>query len=146
MMNLLFGKLVILLNGEAVDYKATSLKNSGKNYNVDGRFKIEVETKIVGEKIIECVLDTDTDVLQGYSESGEELEMISFLIGDYKVSIGTEGDISGYRYECKTNRLSITTNEMLFSNKIIFYVAWVDDYEESKDLYTWFAADPTIDS
>lgn len=139
------GEIVIMRNGEMVDYISVPLKKSGKNYTVDERYKIELEIQEAGGNIVECILAMDEAEFQGYSESGEELEMISFQQGDIKLSIGTKGDISGYSYEYEPDRLRLKINEKTSINRIVFYVAWITKYSDSNDIYTWFAADPTID-
>lgn len=139
------GKISITLNGEPVNYVFSHLEKSRRNFNVDGRFKIELETRESGEKIVECILDIGEEEIQGYSESGEELELISFQQGNTKLSIGTIGDISGIKYEYESDRLRLKIDEKVVIDKIVFYIAWIMMCTEMNDIHTWFAADPTLD-
>ena len=64
-----------------MDYTPVRLYNIGKNYVVDGRYKIIINNNKTSklENIIECVLDAkETFNLDSGEESGEGLAFISF--------------------------------------------------------------------
>lgn len=71
--------------------------------------------------------------------------MLSFYSGDRKVSIGVEDELPGTvcSYKEKGLRVTILPNTQI--KEIIFGIAWMtmSDIEE-QELYTWFAADPSL--
>lgn len=143
------GNIIITINGQILDYTSIRLANKGKNYTVDGRYQVMVDNILVSESeetIIDCILDDNKALaLNGYSESGEDLALISFLYNNIKLSIGVEGDIPGVNYEYMDDRLRVKVTKSASLNSLTFFIAWLTMHNaEQEEIYTWFAADPTL--
>ncbi len=143
------GELNVLVNGSLVDYELRELKLVGRNFKVNGRVELLVENlESYGKSVnVECGFKSLKNEQYGSSESGEQLEMISFYDGDYKLSIGVEDEIDGLAYSLSNCSIVIRVNDTSHISNLKFRVAWID-MKDSKveDIYTWFAADPTISS
>lgn len=143
------GNIIITINGQILDYTPIKLANKVKSFIVDGRYQVIVDNVLVSESeetIIDCILkDNETRGLSGYAESGENLALISFLYNNIKLSIGVEGDISGVYYEYMNDRLRVKLTKSASLNSITFFIAWLTMINtEQEEIYTWFAADPTL--
>lgn len=94
---------------------------------------------------IKCLFQPKEEIkLNPCVETGEDLALVSFYMGDTKLSIGTEGDIPGIQYEYFDNGLQLVTELEL--SEIVFYIASKKMVNaEKEDIYTWFAADPAFD-
>ncbi|MBC7765404.1 MAG: hypothetical protein H7Y41_02880 [Hyphomonadaceae bacterium] len=142
------GNVTITINGKKLVYMPITLENKGKNFTVDGRYQVIVDNILVSEleTIIDCILDNNKALaLNGYSESGEGLALISFLYNNIKLSIGAEGDIPGVYYEYMNDRIRVKVTKAASLNTLTFYIAWLTMHNiEQEEIYTWFAADPTL--
>lgn len=142
------GNIIITINGKVLDYTPIKLDNKGRNFTVDGRYQVIANNILVSEleTVIECILDNDKAVaLNGYAESGEGLALISFLYDNIKLSIGVEGDITGVYYEYMNDRLRVKVKKSASLNSLTFFIAWLTMHNtEQEEIYTWFAADPTL--
>lgn len=147
MIETILGIIQILVNGKEIDYIQKRLDRKGKNYAVDERFKITVEIpKMENETIIECrLIKKKLKPLEQGVESGEKLALISFYHDNEKVSIGTEDEIPNVIYSYTSQGLKVVVTEKAKISRIIFGVAWIAMQDrEKEDVYTWFAADPTL--
>jgi hypothetical protein len=145
----MFGELIITVNGEKIRYKKEKLGNNGRNFAVDSRYQIEIDNikAFESDTIIECALANENIELCGYAESGENLELISFICDNTKLSMGVEGDIPGFYYEYMQNGLRVRITNSATRDTIIFLVAWLTmNNKEVEEIHTWFAADPTLSS
>lgn len=86
---------------------------------------------------------------EGFIESGERLEAISFHIKGGKITIGCEGEFGiprepGYDYDGDylDNGLEIIIEPSTKSRTFIFGVSWLTECTEKNDTQTWFASDP----
>lgn len=124
------------------------LPNEGKNFRVDGRYKIIVnEIKNDKENVIECKIDGKHELpIKSFSESGENLTLISFEYNNTKLSIGTIGDIPDIEQEYLKDGIRIRSKKTAPVNKFVFFVAWIEmNDKEKEEIFTWFAADPTLE-
>lgn len=142
------GNIMVTVDEVVLDYKSIKLANNGKNFKVDGRYQVTVDNIVVcnSETVIDILID-DRKVLdlKGYSESGERLALISFMHNNIKLSIGVEGDLQGVYYEYMNDRLRVKITNTASINTLIFFIAWLKmDNKELEEIYTWFAADPTL--
>jgi len=142
------GNVDILINGQSFNYIPIKLPNVGKQYKVDGRYKVVVD-KIAAkdETEIECILQNQNTLpLKVNIEPGEDLALLSFMINNMKLSIGVQGDITGVLYDYLNDRLRIRLTKYALITKLDINIAWItmDDIEKEK-IYTWFAADPTLE-
>ncbi len=142
------GNIMVTVDEAVLDYKSIKLANNGKNFKVDGRYQVTVDNIVVcnSETVIDILID-DRKVLdlKGYSESGERLALISFMHNNIKLSIGVEGDLQGVYYEYMNDRLRVKITNTASINTLIFFIAWLKmDNKELEEIYTWFAADPTL--
>ena len=105
--------------------------------------------------IIYCTLEgINFNVIESYNESGERLECKAFYQDDIKLSIGIEADteyidgkrVSSYDYDGVNlhNGLGYHVFPITKSQKFVFGVAWINKYNETNEVQTWYAADPTI--
>ncbi len=141
------GSIIITINGEVLNYTPIKLENKGRNFTVDGRYRVIVDNIVVSEleTIIDCILDNKVLAFNAYSESGEDLALISFLYNNFKLSIGVEGDVSGVHYDYLNDRLRLRITKSASLNSLTFYIAWLTMHDiEQEEIYTWFAADPTL--
>lgn len=150
MLKTVLGNINITINNEEVNYKTIEINNKGVNYIVDRRYKVIIDNikDRELETIIECVLDgSKISNLSGYCESGEQLALISFMNENVKLSIGAEDDIIGVKYEYMKNGMRVKISAEAALNHLIFFIAWITmNNKEQQEIYTWFAADPTMDS
>ncbi len=142
------GIIDVLINGKSNYYKSIELINSVKNFSVDGRYKVIVDIPInkVHDLVIECKLFEFTgDNAKGYIESGERLALISFYRDNIKLSIGVEDETNNVKCSYIDYGLKVILSKEAHLQQIIFGIAWVSMRDkEVEDIYTWFAADPTL--
>lgn len=142
------GNIIIAIDGQILDYAPIKLANKGKNFIVDGRYQVIVENMLFseGETIIDCIIDNNKMLdLHGYPESGEGLALISFIHNNTKLSIGIEDDIPGVYYQYMNDRLRVNVTKSASLNTFTFFIAWLTMHnKEQEEIYTWFAADPTL--
>jgi hypothetical protein len=142
------GNVDILINGQSFDYEPIKLPNVGKQYKVDGRYKVVVDNIAVNdETVIECILQNQNTLpLKINIEPGEDLALLSFMIDNMKLSIGVQGDIPGILYDYLNDRLRIRLTKDASIMKFDINIAWITmDNIEKEKIYTWFAADPTLE-
>lgn len=121
-------------------------------YPVDpGRYKIIVNIadlfEGLGNQIVVVgkLLKSEDDNIQECVESGERLAMLSFYAGNKKVSIGVEDELPGVLCTYEKNGIKVSISPDSKISQITFGVAWIRmDDVETQDIYTWFAADPTM--
>lgn len=143
------GTINIRVNGENFQYTPIKLPNAQKQFLVDGRFKIVVDNLSFFTNdtiIVECeVINFPCVNVKGYIESGERLALVSFYYGNLKLSIGVEDEIPAVHCEYVDCGLKVTISKQACLQQIVFGIAWVSMQDEEKeDIYTWFAADPTL--
>ena len=139
------GNVNILINGHNLDCSMYELSNKGNLFNVDRRFRIEVDNiPDKEETVIDCILENQkSEPINVYAESGEDLALISFMINNMKLSIGVQGDIPGVIYDYLDDRLRIKVTEKASISRFDIFIAWITmDNIEKEEVYTWFAADP----
>lgn len=142
------GAIDILVNGKSIQYSPIKLSNTQKQFLVDKRFKIIVDnlSSVDDNIVVKCkIINFIGDNAKGCVESGERLALVSFYRGKLKLSIGVENEIPNVRCEYVDFGLKVTVSKQAFLHQIVFGVAWVSMQDEEKeDIYTWFAADPTL--
>ncbi|OTN87624.1 hypothetical protein A5819_000070 [Enterococcus sp. 7E2_DIV0204] len=140
------GNIRLFENNIEKKYSYKSLKVNSKNYLVDKRISITLKITQNLENV-KFILDIDeNEVIKSEIESGEDLSLISFFKGNLKLSIGTVGDIPGVNYFYLDNGISLTLNKKANIKELIFYIAWLNmENPEEESIFTWFAADPTLD-
>lgn len=142
------GDLIIMINGQYFDYCAYEMPTMGKQFKVDGRYRILIDNIPLNEEtVMDCILQSQhREHLIVLSEPGEDLALISFMFKNMKLSIGVEGDIPGVKYDYLNDRLRIRVSEYASISKLDVFIAWLTmNNIEKEEIYTWFAADPTID-
>ena len=147
LLNTILGDIEISINGQIVIYNVIELPNKGGNFNVDNRYEITVD-KIDDYKSdvnVDCKLNCSEYNCKSGSESGENLEMISFWCDNKKLSIGSEGELQGVKYKYLENGINIVIEKTAPISSLKFYVAWITmSNRDVEDIYTWFGADPTL--
>lgn len=142
-----FGEIKITVNGIERQVEANKLDNINKRFVVDGRYKIVVELNNMIDNIsVMCTLDSSSSTgIRKIIESGEEVALISFYHENAKLSIGVEEGRLGTICEYLDNGINVTVDNNADIQNIEFYVAWLTMQDEDKeDIFTWFAADPTL--
>jgi hypothetical protein len=142
------GFIDVLINGKSNDYKSMKLVNKEKNFSVDGRHKVIVDLPVNQDQdiVIECKLaEFAGDNAMGCIESGERLALISFYQDNIKLSIGVEDEISNVMCCYIDYGVKVILSKEVHLKQVIFGIAWVSMKDrEKEDIYTWFAADPTL--
>lgn len=127
------GPIIILINDIEISYSFQPLSNLSPYFpDVSGRFSILVSSK--EQATVRCVLQNNTIV--GQSETGENLEAISFYYDDVKLSIGVTADFMQQEGQIVTNGIELTT-----TSPITFVVSWIQPVTEDNDLQTFFSVD-----
>lgn len=142
------GDIDIIVNGTSFEYSIIKLPNAQKQFLVDKRFKIIVKKLPLSDTdiTVECkIINFKGDNVKGYVESGEGLNLVSFYRKKLKLSIGIEDQINNVYCECIEYGLKITVFKQSFLKQLVFGIAWLSMHDEEKEeIYTWFAADPTL--
>lgn len=142
------GLLFIEVDGHPTDYSIVQLNKCDKRFCVDGRYRVTLflptrQTDVT----IKCGIKYNESLsIRKCAESGENLSLVSFYYDGLKLSIGTEDDIKYKKCDLTDYGLTITLKKNFALNSLIFGVSWVTIRNpDTDDIYTWFAADPTID-
>lgn len=142
------GTIDISINEKSYNYKLVELNNVERNFSVDGRYKVivDVPPNTAQDIIVECRLtDFIGDNAKGCRESGEQLALISFYNDKIKLSIGVEDEISNVNCSYIDYGLKVNISKEAHLQQIAFGIAWISMKDkETEDIYTWFAADPTL--
>lgn len=142
MLETIMGRVSVLVNGLPIEYTSVKLPNKTKLFSVDERYKISFDCPKGSDVSCKLIIINDEDVKECI-ESGESLALISFYNGNIKLSIGIEENPLNDEYHYAENGLSFRHNS---NSRVCFYIAWLVMKEpEVEDVFTWFAADPTID-
>ena len=137
------GEIIVTVDGVTQQLQPLKLKNVEKRYAVDGRYKIIVNLGEASANVsIACTLVNQPFIdLTRVIESGERLALISFYHQKTKLSIGVEEG----RPKTVCEYLDNGINGNAGIPQIEFYIAWLTMQDEEKeDIFTWFAADPTL--
>lgn len=140
------GPVEILADGRPVPYRCTALPLQTRQFQVEGRWRLDCllpGTAAPVEVVCRIAADPTLSVSCG-PETDEALALLSFTWNNYKLSIGTEGDLPGvtYHYEERGLRLRFLTGP----GGVSFYLAWLPMTDPVRqELYPWLAADPSRD-
>lgn len=140
------GPVEILADGRPVPYRCTALPLQTRQFQVEGRWRLDCllpGTAAPAEVVCRIAADPTLSVSCG-PETDEALALLSFTWNNYKLSIGTEGDLPGvtYHYEERGLRLRFLTGP----GGVSFYLAWLPMTDPVRqEIYPWLAADPSRD-
>ncbi len=143
-----FGKIVITFDGKTVPFSVCPIENKRLFPDVDGAFLLKYDyTNDGNAHTLRCFLDGCA--VTGDSESGEDLEAISFYRQSAKLTIGCEGDFGwqekyDYSGSYLDNGLQIQIFPHTKSKDFLFAVAWLDRCTDENGTQTWLAADPSL--
>ena len=143
-----FGAIKVTLDDAPVVCNISTVAPSQQFPNIDEAFLIDWTYDFDGmPHKLACYLDCPS--LDGNIESGERLEAISFYIGPGKLTIGCEGDDNhpedyDYKIEYLSNGMAVCITPTTKSRLFRFGVAWLEECNDTTDIQTWFAADPTL--
>lgn len=148
MLETFFGEMNIYIDGEKTDYDIIKLPLEEKNFNVDARYQIVIRN-IRNDKntIIDCVInETGLQQLDRCIESGEDLALISFYSNNTKLSMGMREENTAICYEYLDNGIRMNISKENILQEILVNIAWITmKNQDIEDIYTWYAADPTIE-
>ena len=141
------GAIDILVNNANASISMAELEKTDRRFRVDGRYQVNIDVNNTGNSAwIDCLLNNKNQIAGGI-ESGEGMEMISFQCNEVKLSIGTISGLPGIKY-CYLNngiRLEFDSNIGAQERQIQFFIAWLKiNNPEREQIFTWFAADPTL--
>lgn len=144
-----FGEIQILIDGETVPYSAQEgIKIDGICPHVSGRYQIAVPFIPDGKgHCIACIFEPVCS-FERTPESGEHLECQSFYNESrFKMSIGIECEEADYL----ENGIAFQTLPNTQKGECVFGIAWIDNvgwndpgFMRSRDVETWYAADPYL--
>lgn len=143
MLSTIFGDLLISIQNTNIDYQLIPLSTKGPNFHVDERYLVIIKLPMSSTPLdLKCVIVKNNNTqLKAMVETGEDLALVSFLKPPYKMSIGTEGDIKGYKYEYKDNGITIRLNNSS-RNQLHFVISWKRLKNIDDGINTWLASDP----
>lgn len=138
------GMIKIYVDGISIDYEASEMvfdRPPCKDNPIDGCYRITVDTKKCCS--INCVIEALESGLSNTGDSGERYINSEFIKDNVVLTIGMEDENPAF--ESVRIPLGLQCNIISVVDKIIFGVAWTENYEGIDDVRTWFAADPTIE-
>jgi len=151
------GNIRIMIDGEIVDYTAQPVALDKTCKDIHGRYKIVVNFIPDGHKHqIMCLIDEYQKTNDDFVEPGENLELMSFVKNNIKLSIGMEGDTGyfsdgtrvndyyDYDNDYHDNGVSYQILETTATNQFVFGIAWLVDQRPENEVQTWYGADPSI--
>jgi hypothetical protein len=151
------GDIIILIDNKAISYNAIPVNRDKTCMDIHGRYKIVIDFIPDGqEHQIKCLIDGYENIDDDFVETGDNLELKSFVKNNIKLSIGMEGD-SGYfsdgtrisdYYDYDNdyfdNGVSYQILKNTQTNKYVFGIAWIVDQRPDNEVQTWYGADPSI--
>ena len=151
------GDIIILIDNKAISYNAIPVNRDKTCMDIHGRYKIVIDFIPDGqEHQIKCLIDGYENIDDDFVETGDNLELKSFVKNNIKLSIGMEGD-SGYfsdgtrisdYYDYDNdyfdNGVSYQILKITQTNKYVFGIAWIVDQRPDNEVQTWYGADPSI--
>jgi len=146
-MNTPLGKIEVYVNRAQIDYTVVELPSCARYFYVDKRVKLicDIPYSEKQRSFVKCslALNENMDVDCG-ADTGENLALIDFEWDNFKLCIGTLGDIPGVRYYYQDNSLALEALPQ--TRQVVFYVAWIKMKDcEKESIYPWLAADPAYD-
>lgn len=143
-----FGTVRITLDGAEVPCAVRPVENARLFPDVNGAYLLQYDFEPDGAAHELCCF-LDAPAVKAESESGEDLEALSFRIGVGKLTLGCESwtsplkeaDFSG-AYLPNGFRLQLRARTK--GRTFRFGVAWLSRCTAENDMQTWFAADLTI--
>lgn len=149
------GEIEIYIDGVKATYKEQAVSLDGTCPDLGGRFSIAVDFMPDGaEHCIVCRIKGHISGAEDSIESGERLECKGFYNESFKVSIGMEGDagyngserISEYDYdnEYLDDGVQYVIWPFTKTQRYVFGIAWIENPDETRDVQTWYGADPTM--
>lgn len=146
MLNTPLGEIEIYIDGIAVAYKEHPLSFDRTCPDLSGRYKIVIDFVPDGaQHCIACLIKPHIPSDRDCVESGERLECKGFYSETAKVSIGMEGDIE-YDYDngYLDNGVQYVILPLTKTQRYVFGIAWIENFDEAREVQTWFGADPTM--
>lgn len=150
-----FGEIEVSIDGTPVEYTAVDCAYNMQRYpDLSGCFFIKIEFKPDGkDHFITCCIKNCISDEEGDIDSGECLELQNFWHDKAKISIGTEGEVKWeyssdyYDYDIDYLRYGMGYHilpETTKWEKFVFGVAWMDEWTDDNEYYTWYGADPSL--
>lgn len=153
-----FGKIIITIDGQEIDYLAIAYTGYQKSYPELVVYRIQVDLKPDNQDHeIACILP-DMGEVKREPETGEDLDCQSFYKDGWKLSIGVTfderwdyGEVGDYETRYLENGMSyIAWKNHTKMQTFIFGIAWIDnvDYDDNsdenlaRDVQTWYGAEP----
>ena len=153
-----FGKIIVTIDGQQVDYSAVVYAGYQKAYPELVVYRIYVDLKPDNQDHeIACVLP-DMGKVKREIENGERLDCQSFYKDGWKLSLGVTYDeawdceeVGDYETKYLDNGISyIAWKNHTQTQTFVFGIAWIDnvDYDDNsdenlaRDVQTWYGAAP----
>lgn len=149
------GDIELRIDGLKAAYKEQAAALDRTCPDLSGRYRIAVDFRPDGEKhCIACRIVGHKPGTEDSIESGERLECKGFYNESVKVSIGMEGTagsigserISEYDYDNGYLEDGVQYEILPFTKteRYVFGIAWIENPDETRDVQTWYGADPTL--
>lgn len=146
-----FGSVTMYLDDKPIWFHYRSIDPvDGLFPDVEETYRINVNLEPDGQEHYLKLQINDCNV-EGYPESGERLEAISFYQHGGKVTLGSYASFGDYEdYELDfdgclcPDGIELQIFPATETNKFKFAVCWLNECNEDNDIQTWFGADPQI--
>ncbi|MCC8196535.1 MAG: hypothetical protein LIO49_07035 [Ruminococcus sp.] len=144
-----FGVIKLLFDGKEEFFDRQCVDPTEVIYpDVDGVYRIDYDFDADGNKhSLKLILEGIS--VEGYPESGERLEEISFYVGDGKITLGCYADFFNFNGEFDfdggllSNGIEVILLPSTASQTIEFGVCWMThNCTENNETQTWYGADP----
>lgn len=122
----------------------TELNNKSRYFQVNKRYRLNIllpDNNIRGE--LTFAIDIrNAGQIRVIEETGENLFAVSYYYGNSKICIGTVGDLPDLEYGCENGIIKI--DGLFVEKEVVFLLSYVDECNESTEISSWFAADPSL--
>lgn len=139
-----FGSLKLTVDAQEMDYEMIPLeKVDGTRYSLDFRGKVVLTIPpSEADIIVTCTVESEGgEAMKGGANTGQDLAAATFTLGDYRMSIGTLGDLDDRFYEYPNDGLKVTMKPCAQAREIAFCVAAKRLYGNQDSVETWLAVD-----
>lgn len=143
-----FGSLKLTVDSKEVEYRMIPMKTKGEvtGYSVDFRGKIVLTIPpSTSDTVVTCTVESEgDDAMKGGPNTGQDLAASTFDLGDYRLSIGTVGDLDDRKYEYPSDGLRVILKPSASEREIAFCVATKQLHGNVDSVDTWLAADVVV--
>ncbi len=138
----LINTISIKVDGKVIKFDLQPLPCETTCFKVDFRGKIVVpivdkECKHKLEFMLLKLKELDSNASP---ETDENLFAVSFFADNYKICIGTTGDVTSLNY--KYNNYSVIVEGLFPFEEYLIFISYIKNVDSKNELYPWLAIDP----